>query len=91
MKEFVVMHKSLVRMVFVDDKEIVPVGEPSTPVSTGVRGHNRSLTCITTSGPQNCALGHDFHVHGIVPSVSFMDDIPASAKGSFFQGRAHTS
>ena len=27
----------------VDDKAIVPVGEPDCPVSTGVRGHSRSL------------------------------------------------
>ena len=85
-KGFSVQHKSLVRMISVDDKAIIPVGEPSCPVSTGVRGHNRSL--IPVDGPQNCALDHDFHVHGIVPSVSFIVDIPISAKDSFFQGKA---
>ena len=82
-KGFSVQHKSLVRMISVDDKAIIPVGEPSCPVSTGVRGHNRPV-----DGPQNCALDHDFHVHGIVPSVSFIVDIPISAKDSFFQGKA---
>ena len=27
-------------MVSVDDKAIIPVGNPGLPVSTGVRGHN---------------------------------------------------
>ena len=50
----------------VDDKCIVPVGEPGTPISTSVRSHNRSLS-LTTSGL--AALDHDFHIQGIVPSV----------------------
>ena len=79
------MHKSLVRMVSVDDKAIVPVGEPDAPVSTGVRGHNKSLS--SASGPY--ALDHDFHIQGIVPSVAFVVGIPESAKDSFFQGK-HT-
>ena len=56
-------------LVSVDDKSIIPVGEPSCPVSTGVRGHTRSL--VPLNGPHlQAALYHDFHVHGIVPSVS---------------------
>ena len=86
-KNFVVKHRSLVCMMSVDDKAIVPVGEPNFPVSTGVRGHNRSLVAV--DGPQNCALDHDFHIHGIVPSVSFVVDIPTSSKDSFFQGKAY--
>ena len=68
-------------MLSVDDKAIAPVGEPGVPVSTGMRGHNKSL--VTTSGPKNLALDHDFHVFGIVPSVAFVVDIPSSAKESF--------
>jgi len=73
-------------LISVDDKAIVPVGEPHCPVSTGVRGHNKSL--ITVNGPQNSALDHDFHIHGIVPSVSLIVYIPLSEKDSFFQGKA---
>ena len=40
-KGFSVQHRSLVRVMSIDDKAIIPVGEPSCPVSTGVRGHNR--------------------------------------------------
>ena len=76
-------------MLSVDDKAIVPVGEPGAPVSTGVRGHNKSL--VSTSGPKNLALGHDFHVFGIVPSVAFVADIPSSAQESFFQGKPYVT
>ena len=73
-------------MISVDDKAIIPVGEPSCPVSTSVRGYNKSL--IPVDGPQNCVLDHAFHVHGIFSSLSFIVDIPISAKDSFFQGKA---
>lgn len=31
-------------------------------------------------------MDHDFHVHGIVPSVAFFVDIPECASDSFFRG-----
>ena len=71
--------------VSVDDKAIVPVGEPNAPVSTGVRGHNCSL--VPTEGPQVEALDHDFHLHGIVPSIAICVDIPGSANDSFITGQ----
>ena len=70
-----------------DDKAIIPIGEPGLPVSTGVRGHNRSI--VLAEGPGPSALDHDFHVHGVVPSVSFVVDIPESSHDSFYQGRAY--
>ena len=69
-------------MMSLDDKAIVPVGEPHCPVSTGVRGHSKSF--VTVNGPQNNALDHGFHIHGIVLPVSFMVDIPLPEKDSFF-------
>ena len=71
-------------MVSVDDKCIIPVGEPSCPVSTGVWGHNRSL--VNVDGPQLQVLDHDFHLHGIVPSVAFVIDLPDQESDSFFRG-----
>ena len=53
----------------IDDKAIVPVGEPDCPVSTRVRGHNQSL--VPLNGSTLLALDHDFHGHEIVPSVAF--------------------
>ena len=70
MKEFSVIFRDLVTYVSVDDKAIIPVGEPGLPLSTGMRGHNGSIVPLQADqGP--LALDHDFHVHGVVPSVSF--------------------
>ena len=49
-KEFVVRHSECTLMISVDDKAIIPVGEPNSPISTGVRGHNRSLCVGPTEG-----------------------------------------
>lgn len=70
-------------LISVDDKAIVPIDEPNCPISTGVCEHNRSLVC---SGSQLLALDHDFHNHGIVPSVAFFIDIPKCISDSFFRG-----
>ena len=45
LKEFCVAVRSLVTYAAVDDKAIIPMGEPGLPVSTGVRGHN--LHCVS--------------------------------------------
>lgn len=34
------------------------------------------------------ALDHDFHLHGIVPSVAFVIDIPEHEPDTFFRGHA---
>ena len=68
-KSFTVHLRSHCQYISVDDKATIPAGEPDCPISTGVRGHNRSLASL--DGPQLLSLDHDFHVHGIVPSVAF--------------------
>ena len=87
-KDFALKYKSRVGMISVDDKAIIPVGEPGLPVSTGVRGHNRSLV---SAGHELAALDHDFHVSGLVPSVVLVVDLPDSRQDSFFQGRAYVT
>ena len=82
-RNFSVKIRGLVQLISVDDKAIVPVGEPRCPISTGVRGHNRSLVC---SNSKLVALDHDFHVYGIVRSVAFVVDIPENVSDSFFRG-----
>lgn len=42
-RNFSVLQRTNLTYMSVDDKAIVPVGEPNAPISTGVRGHNRSL------------------------------------------------
>lgn len=76
-KEFAVIRSSIIMMISVDDKAIVPVGEPHLPVSSGVRGHGRSLVVGTSSTLP--AMDHDFHVAGIVPSVAFFPCVPKEA------------
>ncbi|WAQ96534.1 hypothetical protein MAR_029224 [Mya arenaria] len=72
-----------------DDKAIVPIGEPSVPISTGVRGHNKVLT--QNDGPRLVASDHDFHIGGIVPSVVLVSDISENPSDSFFIGHVFVS
>ena len=68
-----------------DDKAIVPVGEPGIPISTGVRGHNKVMA--PAEGPALTCTDHDFHIAGLIPSVAFVCDTPEHPEDSFFQGK----
>lgn len=89
MKEFCVKFRDSTLFLCLDDKAIVPVGEPGCPISTGVRGHNKVLA--PSEGPRLVAADHDFHVGGIVPSVALVADIPENARDSFFSGEVHVT
>lgn len=65
-KQFCVLFIEHTLLFSVDDKAIVPVGEPGNPISTGVRGHHRTLVFAASSAPLLAALDHDFHLFGIV-------------------------
>ena len=79
------MFSYLVLFLSVDDKAIVPVGEPENPISTGIRGHHCSLVSASSSGPVLSALDHDFHLFGIVHLVALaIINIPESPNDSFF-------
>ena len=52
-------------MVRMDDKAVVPVGDPGMPLSTGVRPHDRVLA--PREGPELVAMDHDFCINGLVP------------------------
>lgn len=87
MKKMSVKFREDSTFICVDDKAVVPIGEPGKPVST-VRAHHRSLV------PQNvtlAALDHDFHVHGAVPSVLFRVEIPENSSDSFYEGTIHVT
>ncbi|WAR22044.1 hypothetical protein MAR_016018 [Mya arenaria] len=87
LKEFCVKFRENSMFLCMDDKAIIPVGEPGIPISTGVRGHNKVLA--PTEGPLLVATDHDFHLGGLVPSVVFVTDIPEDPKDSFFSGNMH--
>lgn len=88
LKEFSCKYKSVSLLQSVDDKAIVPIGEPGHAVSTGVRPHHGGLV---TADRQNIALDHDFHIAGVVPSVCFIIDIPSSPNDSFYNGLVHVT
>jgi len=46
MKEFAVKYRKYSLMICMDDKCIIPIGEPEAPISTGVRGHNKVLAPV---------------------------------------------
>lgn len=51
-------------MICLDDKAVVPVGEPHCPISTNARPYNRAMIIFS-------ALDHGFHINGDIPSVLF--------------------
>ena len=46
MKELAVQHGETATMICVDDKAIVPIGEPGNPISPAVRYHNRAIVSV---------------------------------------------
>lgn len=88
-KEFVVQNRSNTLMICLDDKAVVPVGAPGAPISTGVRGHNRSMT--STESNTLLSLDHDFHLCGLIPSVALDVEIPSSTSESFYSGQVYVT
>lgn len=90
LKHFAVKYRMFAELFWLDDKAIVPIGEPGKPVSTNVRSHNASLV-TTSSSVTLSALDHDYHVCGAVPSVAFKSDIPEDTTNTFFRGTVHVT
>ena len=84
LKSFAVKHHEICHLICVEDKAIIPVGNPSVPVSTNVRRLNASLVAGNT---QLLALDHDYHVAGIVPSILLYVRVLESTDDSFYKGR----
>lgn len=76
MKEMAVQWREHLTMICIDDKAVVPIGEPDAPMSTGVRSHNRGLVAADTS---LVACDHDFLVAGLIPSVLFKVQVSENA------------
>ncbi|XP_045159314.2 uncharacterized protein LOC123524857 [Mercenaria mercenaria] len=89
LKQFCVRFREESLFICLDDKAIVPVGDPGVPISTGVRGHNKVMT--PASGPELVAADHDFHVAGLVPSVVLVTEAPSSSNDSFFTGKVYVT
>lgn len=87
LKHFAVKWCDFTIMQCLDDKAIIPVGEPGKPTTASSRVHNPGL--VSGTGPQLLCLDHDYHVCGMVPSVCFQIEIPSDVKDSFYHGDVH--
>jgi hypothetical protein len=89
MRLMAVMWQHHVQFLCVDDKAVVPVGEPGTPISTNVRAHHGGM--VAADGPALAAADHDFHTCGVVPSVTFMVDVPSVLEDGFYSGAVNVT
>ena len=88
LKERAIEMKEITSLLFCHDKAKMPVGEPGTAVSTGVRGRMSIVPTSTTLG----ALDHDMQSKAsLVPSVTLECNIPNAVGESFVQGQVHTA
>lgn len=85
-KEKAVELKDKASLFFCDDKAKVPLGEPSCPVSTGVRGKKTIAPVFSVFG----AYDHDMTKASLTPSVYLECDIPNTADKSFVRGTVTT-
>ncbi len=87
-KEKAIEMKEATSLLFCDDKAKVPVEEPGTAVSTGVRGRMSIVPTSTTRGTPD----HDMQSKAsLVPSVTLECNIPNAVDESFVQGEVHTA
>lgn len=66
-----------------DDKHQIKVGEPKYPVAATDRGRR----VLVGSGETFEVADHDFTKFGIIPSVTFVVDIPEDVKDSWYDGQ----
>ena len=85
LEEFAIRYKDVASLICLDDKAVIPVGNPGLPVSTNVRKHNKSLG--PCNGPILGAADHDWNVAGIVSSVALCAEIPERISDSYFTGK----
>ena len=88
-KEFCVFHGQDCQLICMDDKAVIPVGEPWGPVSTGVRPHHAVLA--PASARRLEALDHDWHLSGLIASVALMTDTLETINDSFYRGEIHVT
>ncbi|XP_060585359.1 uncharacterized protein LOC132741240 isoform X2 [Ruditapes philippinarum] len=87
LKHFAVKWRSVTLMQCLDDKAIIPVGEPGKPTAACSRSHNRGL--VAGTNPQLLSLDHDYNICGLVPSVYLDVIIPSQVTETFHRGDVH--
>jgi hypothetical protein len=88
-KEFMFDWRDYCAVIYIDDKAIVPIGEPGLPIGTAQRGQKRNTA--PAEGSVLVATDHDYHLAGIVPSTMLLGEIPEQKTGSFFRGKLHVT
>jgi len=75
-KEFSIRFRDVLQYVSVNDKGIIPVGEPGMPISSEVRGHSKSIVLLNGQGP--VTLDHDLYAvqfHQFTSSWKFQNSL----------------
>ena len=83
-KEFAVMYKEVTTLVCVDDKALIPLGEPGVPLATTARA--KSAVVISTEPMMSADHDTDAKVK-VTPSTVLVADIPEKATDSFCRGQ----
>ena len=85
-REMAIKLRDYSTFVRLDDKAKIPVGEPNSPMSTGVH----QWPSIVAGSSCLPALDHDQASCGsLIPSVVLQCDIPNSNNASFYKGQLH--
>lgn len=83
MREYVLLVRDHYSLICVDDKHKVKVGEPGFPVASAERGRR-----VAVRSDENLVVGdHDFTKFGLIPSVTFIINIPDEICGSWYDGK----
>lgn len=85
MREFAISVQDLALFVSLDDKHRIKIREPNFPVAAAERGRHVLV------GPNETfeVADHDFTKFSVVPSVSFVINIPETIEGSWYKGEVH--
>ena len=88
LRELAIKNKNSCMFISCDDKAKVSFGEPSSAISSGVRGKRTIVPTTTTLG----SLDHDVdHKGSIIPTVNMVCDIPDDISCTFYRGNVHVT
>ena len=85
MREYAVKYRTISTFVSLDDKHRIKVGEPGQPNAAVERGRRVLVDRNETFEVSD----HDFCKFSIIPSVSFVLDIPEEFDQSWYRGTVH--
>jgi len=85
--EYAVLFRDYYMLISSDDKHCIKIGEPGFPVAAAECGKR-----VIVSMEKEFSIGdHDFTKFSLIPSASFIIDIPDTIDGSWYDGEVHIS